>query len=193
MTRGRLRFFRLTLFSTLFFIAINVNAAEEGGSTANTVKEAFQWVNFAVLVAVILWVFLKVLPPKFHAHAAKISSAITTATAAKAEADRLLNEAEGKLARLQQEVAQLRTEGQRDAAAEAERIRNATVADIQRIGLAAKAEIEAAERSARLELKAIAAKLAVDGAESALIRELTPQVQESLVSNFVKSLESRPN
>lgn len=193
MTRGRLRYFQATLFSILFLITINVNAAEESGSAANTVKDAFQWVNFAILVGAVLWVFMKVLPPKFRGHAEKISSAITTATAAKAEADRVLKEAEGKLARLQQEVAQLRTEGQRDAAVEAERIRNATGTDIQRIGLAAKAEIEAAERSARLELKAIAAKLAVDGAESALVKDLTPKVQESLVSNFVKSLEGRPN
>jgi len=35
--------------------------------------------------------------------------------------------------------------------------------------------------------------LAVDGAESLLAGELTPQVQESLVAAFVKSLEGRPN
>jgi len=61
------------------------------------------------------------------------------------------------------------------------------------VGLAAKAEIEAAERAARLELKVIAANLAVDGAESLLAKELTPQAQESLLSAFVKSLEGRPN
>jgi F0F1-type ATP synthase membrane subunit b/b' len=49
------------------------------------------------------------------------------------------------------------------------------------------------ERAARLELKAIAAKLAVDGAETLLAKQLTPQTQESLVSAFVKSLEGRPN
>jgi F0F1-type ATP synthase membrane subunit b/b' len=58
---------------------------------------------------------------------------------------------------------------------------------------AARAEIEAAERAARLELKAIAANLAVDGAESQLVKQLTPQTQESLVAAFVKSLGGRPN
>ena len=51
----------------------------------------------------------------------------------------------------------------------------------------------AAERAARIELKALAAKLAVDGAESLLAKQLTAQVQESLVGGFVKSLEGRPN
>ena len=78
-------------------------------------------------------------------------------------------------------------------AAEAERIRIISQGDAQKIGLAGKVEIEAAERAARLELKAIAANLAVDGAEALLVKELTPKAQESLVAAFVKNLEGRPN
>ena len=68
-----------------------------------------------------------------------------------------------------------------------------TKSDEEKIAVAAKSEIAAAERAARLELKALAAKLAVDGAAPLLAKQLTPQVQESLVSAFVKSLETRPN
>ena len=67
------------------------------------------------------------------------------------------------------------------------------MSDEQKVAVAAKAEIEAAERSARKELKELAAQLAVDGAESVLAKQLTPGAQESLISNFVKTLESRPN
>ena len=59
--------------------------------------------------------------------------------------------------------------------------------------MAAKAEIEAAERTARLELKVLAAKLAVEGAESLLTRKLTAQTQAGLISNFVKNLEGMPH
>jgi len=149
--------------------------------------------RFAIVAGLIGWVFLKLTPSFFRKNAETISSAITKATAAKAEADRQLREAEEKLARLGQEVAQLRATAQREAAAEAERLRAITQSDIQRVGLAAKTEIEAAERAARLELKVIAANLAVDGAESLLEKELTPQAQETLVTAFVKSLEGRPN
>ena len=135
----------------------------------------------------------KAVAPIFRSNADKISSAITKATAARSEADRQLHEAEAKLANLQKEVAELRAFAQREAAGEAERIRALTQSDAQKISLAAKAEIEAAERAARLELKAIAAKLAMDGAESLLAKQLTPQAQESLVSAFVKSLDGRPN
>ncbi len=178
----------------VFFVAMSAHAAEEGGNaTTARANEIFKWINFAIVACLIAWVFLKLTPPFFRKNAENISSAITKAAAAKAEADRQLREAEEKLARLEQEVAQLRATAQREGAAEAERLRAITQSDVQRVGLAAKAEIEAAERAARLELKVIAANLAVDGAESLLVKQLTPQVQESLVVAFVKSLEGRPN
>jgi len=112
---------------------------------------------------------------------------------AKAEADRQLQDAETRLGRLDQEVTDLRAAAQRDAAAESDRIRAATQNEIAKVAAAAKAEIEAAERSARLELKALAAKLAVEGAEALLARQLTPKAQEALVSAFVQDLAGRPN
>jgi F0F1-type ATP synthase membrane subunit b/b' len=44
-----------------------------------------------------------------------------------------------------------------------------------------------------LELKALAASLAVDGAGSLLAKQLTPQSQAALISGFVKSLKGSPN
>ena len=181
-------------FVVLLFAAMSTHAAEEGGNAATEhANEIFKWINFAIVAGLIAWVFLKLTPPFFRKNAETISSAITKATAAKAEADRQLREAEEKLARLEQEVAQLRATAQREMTVEAERLRAITQSDIQKIGLAAKAEIEAAERAARLELKVVAANLAVDDAESLLAKQLTPQAQESLVAAFVKNLEGRPN
>ena len=178
----------------LLLAAISAHTAEEGGNTASErANEIFKWINFAIVAGLIAWVFLKLTPPFFRKNAETISSAISRATATKAEADRQLREAEEKLTRLEQEVAQLRATAQKEMTAEAERLKAITQSDIQKVGLAAKAEMEAAERAARLELKAIAANLVVDGAESLLAKELTPPVQESLVAAFVKSLEGRPN
>jgi F-type H+-transporting ATPase subunit b len=178
----------------LLFAAMSAHAAEEGGNaTTERANAIFKWINFAIVAGLIAWVFLKLTPPFFRKNAENINAAITKATAAKAEADRQLREAEHKLAGLEQEVAQLRATAQREAAAEAERLRAITQSDIQKVGLASKAEIEAAERAARLELKVIAANLAVDGAQSLLVKELTPKAQELLVVAFVKSLEGRPN
>lgn len=182
------------LFLTVF--AVGVVRAEEDTSNntkTETAQEIFKWINFAIVAGAAIWLFGKVLPPKFRENAEKIQSAIAKATAAKAEADAMLREAENKLARLEEEVAQLRETVKREGLAEVERVRAATQSDEEKIAAAAKAEIAAAERAARHELKSLAAKLAVDGAGSLLAKQLTPKVQENLIGEFVKSLDARPN
>jgi F-type H+-transporting ATPase subunit b len=194
MTRISRVFPFTSVLLVLLFAVAGAHAAEEGGSAATeSVTEIFKWINFAIVAGLVVWVFGKLLPPKFRKNAENIASAITKATAAKAAADAQLREAETKLANLEKEVAELRAFADRESAAEAERLRALTQNDAKKIATAAKAEIEAAERAARLELKALAARLAVDGAESLLAKQLTPKAQESLISSFVKSLEGRPN
>jgi F-type H+-transporting ATPase subunit b len=174
--------------------ALSAHAAEEGGNSATEkANEIFKWINFVIVAAALIWAFAKKLPPWFRGNANTISSAITKATAAKEEAERQVREAESKLARLEEEIAALRATAQREAAEEGERIRALAQSDAKKVGVAAQAEIEAAERAARIELKALAASLAVDGAESLLAKQLTPAAQETLVDTFVKSLEGRPN
>jgi F-type H+-transporting ATPase subunit b len=194
MTRNRRIFPVASVLLVSLFAAFSAHAAEEGGNAAaERATEIFKWINFAIVAGVTLWLCLKKAPSFFSGRADAISSAITRATSARAAADAQLREAETKLANLEKEVAELRAYAERESAAEVERIRAATQADALKISAAAKAEIEAAERAARIELKALAAKLAVEGAESLLAKQLTPKAQEALVSNFVKSLEGKPN
>jgi F-type H+-transporting ATPase subunit b len=168
--------------------------AEEGGGAAeHSTEMIFKWIHFAILAGLLYWVFGKLLPPMFRRNADNISSAITKATAAKAEAERKLQEAVTKMDNLEREIAEFRVQAQRDAGAEVERLRAATVLDVEKIRAAAKAEIETAARAARVELKELAAKLAVDGAESLVAKQMTPAVQEAMISSFVQSLQGRPN
>jgi F-type H+-transporting ATPase subunit b len=194
MTRNPRVLFAAGVLFVLLIAVVDAHAAEEGGHAATEqATEIFKWINFAIVAAVIVWVFGKKLPSVFRARAEAVSSAITNATSAKAAADAQLRDAETRLRNLQKEVAELRALADKEAVAEVERLRAATQSDAQKIAVAARAEIEAAERAARLELKALAANLAVDGAETLLAKQLTPKAQESLISNFVKSLEGRPN
>jgi F-type H+-transporting ATPase subunit b len=187
--------FAISSLAVMFFcVALSAHAAEEGGNAASErMNEIFKWINFAIVAAALIWFFAKKLPAWFRGNAETISSAITKATAARVEAERLVHEAETKLANLKQEIAELQASAKHEAAGEAERIRALAQSDAKKVGIAAQAEIEAAERAARLELKALAAALAVDGAETLLAKQLTPAAQESLMDNFVKSLEGRPN
>jgi F-type H+-transporting ATPase subunit b len=174
--------------------SVLARAAEEGGSPAEQpIGTIFKWIHFMILAGLAYWVFAKLLPPMFRRTADNISAAIAKATAAKAEAEKQLQNTAAKLANLEKEIAEFRAIAQREASAEIERLRMITKGDVEKIGTAAKAEMEAAERAARVELKALAAKLAVDGAESLVARQMTPSVQEALISQFVESLQGRPN
>ena len=174
-------------------LSVAARAAEEGGAGSSVAPtEIFKWINFVIVAAALAWVFAKK-RPWFRANAENISSAITKATTAKAEADRQLKDAEQRLARLEQDVQGLREAAKKEAIAEAERIRALAKSDAERVAVAAKAEIEAAERAARMELKALAAKLAVDGAESLLAKQLTAQTQDALIAGFVKTLQGSSN
>jgi len=178
----------------LLFAVAQAGAAEQAASPKTAhFTEIFKWINFAIVAGLVIWIFAKLLPPKFRNDAAMINAAIAKATAAKALADAQLRDAQTKLANLQKEVLELRALAERESGDEVERIHSATQTEAQKIAAAAKAEIEATERSARIELKALAAKLAVDGAETLLVKQLTPQAQESLINNFVKTLDGRPN
>lgn len=194
MKPARNIYYRLFVFVGSLLCAAASFGAEEGGSPAEQpIGMTFKWIHFVVLAVLLYWVFAKALPPWFRRNADNISAAIGKATAAKAEAERRLREAVTKMGNLEREIAEFRVQAQRDAAAEMERLRGVTVLDVEKIRTAAKAEIEAAERAARVELKELAAKLAVDGAESLVAKQMTPAVQEAMISSFVQSLQGRPN
>jgi F-type H+-transporting ATPase subunit b len=180
------------LFSGLF-VVLSAPAEEAGPALQQSAENLFKWINFALVAGVIVWLSLKKGPGFFGRRADAISSNIQKSTEAKKQAELQLRDAETKLQNLEKEVADLRASAQRESTAEAERIRNLTVTDQQKIADAGKAEVAAAEGAARLELKAFAASLAVSGAESLLQKQLTPAAQEQLINNFVKTLEGRPN
>jgi len=174
--------------------SVLARAAEEGSSAADQpIGTVFKWIHFVILAGLAYWVFAKLLPPVFRHNADNISAAIAKATAARAEAEKQLQNAAAKLANLEKEIAEFRAIAQREASAEIARLRQITKSDLEKIGMAAKAETEAAERAARVELKVLAAELAVDGAESLVARQMTPSVQEALINQFVQSLQGRPN
>jgi F-type H+-transporting ATPase subunit b len=183
----------LTVLLTLVLAGL-AQAAEDTGTAGHVMGTGgFKWVHFAIVAAVVFWLFAKVLPPAFRHRADHISAAISKAATAKAEAEKQLREAAARLASLEQEMEVFRAQAKKDGAAELERLRAVTKLDAEKIGFAAKAEIEAAERAARVELKELAAKLAMDRAESLVAKELTPALQEAMLNEFVQSLQGRPN
>ncbi len=194
MKRSLTTILRCSTPALILFCAAAARAAEEGASPAEqSFGYIFKWIHFLIIAIATFWLFKKVLPPHIRRNADNINAAILKATAARAEAERQLKGAAAKLTTLEQEIRQFREQAQKDAAAELQRLRAMTKTDIEKVSVAAKAEIQAAERAARVELKVLAAKLAVDRAESLVAQQMTPSVQEAMINNFVQSLQGRPN
>jgi F-type H+-transporting ATPase subunit b len=118
-------------------------------------------INFAIVAGVIVWASKKNLPAVFRNRTASIQKQIEEARKASEDANQRLTQIESRLGRLDEEISQMRATSEKEAAAEEERIRNAALEDAKRIVDSAEQEIATAAKSARRELTAYAADLAV--------------------------------
>lgn len=160
--------------------------------TGIPLKSAY-WVfialNFAILAFIIYLISKSKIPAMFRTRTDFIRKQMDEAQAASADANRRLTDIETRLARLDIEVTEIRTQADRDAAAEEQRIRAAAEQDRRKIVSSAEQEIAAVAKNARRELKAYAADLAVALAEkrirvdaatdSQLVRSFTDQLGAS--------------
>ncbi len=153
----------------------------------------FRWLNFILVFGGIGYLIAKRGGAFFRANAKAIAASITEAQAAKAEADRELREVETKIARLDQEVAELREAARRDSAAEAERLRASGRAEIEKISQAARGELAASERAAQQELRALAASMAVERAGTLLSSRMNGEIRARIFRAFLGELGRRAN
>jgi F0F1-type ATP synthase membrane subunit b/b' len=147
-----------------------------------------RWLNFAIVFGVAGYFIIKKGGPAFRAHANDISAGISSAAAAKAEADAQLRTAEAGFARLPQDSAAMRDTATREFVTESEHLREGTEREVTRIEHAAKVEVIAAQRAARLELREVAARLAAGRAAEIVGQQITPQQRAALVQKFVDGL-----
>jgi F0F1-type ATP synthase membrane subunit b/b' len=191
------RSIRLLASGLLIFLltALPAQAAEAAAedSAAATAGLIFRWLNFLLVFGGIGYLIAKRGRAFFRANARAIAASITEAQAAKAEADRELREAEAKIARLDQEVAELREAARRDSTAEAERLRASARAEIEKISQAARGELAASERAAQQELRALAASLAVERAGTLLSSRMNGEIRARMFRAFLGGLGRSTN
>jgi F-type H+-transporting ATPase subunit b len=177
-----------------FFLVAAPALAQEGESSPaeSPTGQIFRWLNFAILFGLIVYGIRKA-GPYFRSRSEEISRKIAEGARAREAAEKQRRKAQAKLAGIETEVAELRLEAKRGAEAEAERLRALARTEAETIERAAQAEIAAAERAALLELKALAARMAVERAEAVLRRELTANAEAALFRAFIAELEGNVN
>jgi len=178
----------------LFLAAWPVLAQEHETPPAETpTGYIFRWLNFAIVFGGIAYVLVKMGGPYFRAQAEETAQKIAEGARAREAAERQKKEIEQKLAGLDDEIKRMRVEAKRDAEGEAKRLRDQARSEADKIERAAQLEIEAAGRAANQELKSLAARLAIERAETMLQKEMTPQAETGLFRTFVAEMERNVN
>jgi len=157
--------------------------------TGLTVDQAY-WLclglNFAVIFFFMVRLLGKMLPRYFRGRTSTIQKGIEEARKMSEDARGRLADVEGRLSRLDAEIAAMQREADENAKAEEQRLLAAGEEERRRIVASAEQEIEMAANTARRELKAHAAELAVQLAEKKI--RVSQDTDEALVRAFTTQM-----
>lgn len=142
--------------------------------------------NFVIIAGVIFWASRKYLPGMFRDRTASIQKAMQEAQKASEEARRRLAEIETRLMKLDGEIGIMRNQAEKEAADEESRIQAAAEQDARKIIETAQQEIASAAKTARRDLTAFAADLAVGLAKKQI--RVDAATDQTLVRNFAGEL-----
>jgi F-type H+-transporting ATPase subunit b len=145
-------------------------------------------INFGIIAAAIIWLSRSHLPGMFRHRTASIQKAMQEAQKASQEANQRLADIEARLSRLDVEIGAMRAAAEKEATAEEVRIKAAAEEDARKIIQTAEQEIAAAAKSARRDLKAYAADLAVSLAQRQI--RVDSDTDAALVRTFADQLGS---
>jgi F-type H+-transporting ATPase subunit b len=160
--------------------------AKKTGMSVHAAHLVALYINFAVIVAVVIWLGRKYLPRMFRDRSAAIQRSLDEARAASQDANRRLSDIENRLRQLDVEIGQMQASAEKEADAEEIRIQKATEEDIRKVVLGAEQEIAAAAKQARRELSAHTAELAIALASKQI--NIDSNTDQMLVRSFASTL-----
>src|ERR1035437_404606 len=139
------------------------------GLNADQSATAFEITNFVLLAVLVVWGVLKVLPKTLRDRNAAIQKNLVDARTATEEARARLSSVEDRLAKLDGELAAMRSQAEQDAEKEEKRIRASVEDEKRNILASAEQEIAAATMHAQKQLQQYAAELAIEQAARKLV------------------------
>jgi ATP synthase F0 subunit b len=160
----------------------------EAGAWTEYVPTFAKIFNLLLFVGLMVYLLRRPLGDAMRARREGIRRDLMRAQEERSAALAKLEEVETRLARLDAEVSSVRTQAQREAAEERERIERATEEDVQKLREQAQREIESASKAARQELRRYAAEQSVLLAEQMIRRDMRPEDDARLMSGYVEEL-----
>ncbi len=156
------------------------------GLNVDQAADAFTIANFVVLALLVGGFALKALPKTFKARNESLQKHLVEAQKASAEASTRLSSVEARLSKLDEQIAAMRTQAEKDAVLEEQRMKASVEEEKQKILTAAEQEISAATAQARREIQKFAADLAIDQAAKKLV--VSAETDRLLVQEFARRL-----
>jgi F-type H+-transporting ATPase subunit b len=154
------------------------------GLSTEQAATVFEVANFAIL-AILVGLFLaKALPKTFRGRNATIQKDLVDARTATEEANSRLSGVEARLAKLDGEIAAMRTKAEQDSALDEQRIQANVEEEKKKILASAEQEIAAATTHAQRQIQKYAAELAIEQAAKKLV--ITAETDRLLIQNFAR-------
>jgi F-type H+-transporting ATPase subunit b len=175
----------LVLFLPLF---LGFASAEEGHVSPLT-DLLGKTINFVILFGGLAFLLAKPLRKLLSEMGLAVKNTIQETAKAKTDAESKLASLLARMERLEQEAGAIKAEGEKEGEREKERILALARKESERIRVFAAQEIEALTRSARAELNAHAAELAVSVARARIERRLTPELHSRLIDESISRLD----
>jgi F-type H+-transporting ATPase subunit b len=156
------------------------------GLNPDQAATTFTVLNFVVLALLVGWFLAKTLPKTFRNRNTAIQKHLVEARTATEEANVRLTSVEARLSKLDEQIAALRAQSEKDAANDEQRIKASVEEEKQKILAAAEQEIAAASTNAQRQLQQYAATLAIEQAARKLV--VTAETDRLLVQDFARRL-----
>ena len=156
------------------------------GMKTETAALVFEWTNFAVLALALGYFMVRALPKLFRARTSAIQKELSDARTATEAASIRLNSVEERLSHLDAQIAEMKSQAEKDSAADELRIKAQVEDEKKKILAAADQEIAAASLHAQRQLQRYAAELAIEQAAKKL--EISAETDRLLVQEFARRL-----
>jgi F-type H+-transporting ATPase subunit b len=147
-------------------------------------------VNLLLFLGILYYFLRRPVHEFFAQRLASVRQMLERAAKEKEAATMKMAELDARLNRLDVELAGIREQANREAAAERERMKAETERDIEKICLTTTRGIEAAKQVAMADLREYAATKSVELAEQVIRRELTPEDDARLLRRVSEEMDS---
>ncbi len=180
--------------AALLLLAVAIPAFAEperaaaGGHPQSWLQAAAPYINFAILVGILVYLLRKPMKDFLMQKREAITKMLGEAQAAREEARRRMSELQMRMESLQGDIDLIRTNAEREAAAEKERLLEEARAEAQRIVEAAQMEVDGKVRLAVRDLRAYLVTEAVARAEDVIRGKLRDESHEKLIDEYVGRL-----